>query len=72
MSLKRKIQRNVLRKLGPEFAHATMIIVDRKDGRFAWAVQCQRTDKILIGPRGRHDTEEQAWSAGWEEALKRA
>lgn len=72
MSLKRKLQRAALRKLGPEFAHATMIIVDRKDGRYAWAVQCTRTAKMLVGPRGRYETENEAWAAGWEEVFTRA
>ncbi len=72
MSQKRKMQRAALRKLGPAYKHATMIIVDRKDGRFSWAVQCSRTAKILMGPRGRFDDEEQAWEAGWKEALSHA
>lgn len=72
MSLQRKMHRNLLRGLGENYRHATMVIVDRADGRFAWAVQCTRSAKYLLGPRGRFDTEEQAWQAGWAEVRKRA
>jgi hypothetical protein len=72
MSQQRKLARAALRRLGPEYRHATMIVVDRRDGSCAWAVQCTRSGDILLGPRGSFEDEERAWAAGWKEILQRA
>jgi hypothetical protein len=69
--VRRKLRRQVLRKLGPAYKHATMIVTDRKDGRYGWAVWCDKTDKILLGPRGHFNDEDAAWEAGWQEVLRR-
>jgi hypothetical protein len=71
MSERRKLQRAALKRL---FGHSYMEVVRRRSSelRYAWVVRGAKDHRALLGPRGSFEEEEAAWTAGWEEIMRRA